>query len=364
MKKINKIIISGLAIFIAIFIAASIYIALYGKKIVESSIEQNLKMKASIGGISLSMPLSLHLTSLEIGDLLRAKEISMRPSILGIFAGKLVLSGVTIINPVINLKQSADGSLNLPKLEQKENQPPLYLTGLVVKNGKIIFIDNKITPDGFQIVIDKIDASISKAMIPLQSLNTKFKVTASFVSPGNKNLGSAYIDGWIDLGLKDMDATFELKGIDAIYLQPYLGDLISSRKLLSAKVNFLAHLSARNNDLTIDSNFRLFNLAYVQAEAPKEGEGAQETRIPSVDVVRNTLDLFTDKEGNLNLTFSLKTKLDNPQISVSQLKKAIVVAALSNLVSQSPESIFEKVNKNIGQFEEIGKELKKIFKNK
>ncbi|MEK6728223.1 MAG: hypothetical protein AABY28_06120, partial [Candidatus Omnitrophota bacterium] len=64
MKKINKIIILSFAIFLAIFIASSIYIALYGKKIVESSIQQGLKMKANIGGISLSIPLSLHLTSL------------------------------------------------------------------------------------------------------------------------------------------------------------------------------------------------------------------------------------------------------------------------------------------------------------
>ena len=371
MKKINKIIFWFLAIFIAVFIASSVYIALYGKKIVESQIEQNLKMKASIGSIGLSIPFSVHLTNLEIGNLLRVEKISATPSILALIAGKMVLSGLTIIEPVINIEQASDGILNLPKLGQKENQPPFYLTGLVVKNGKIIFSDNKITPEGLKIVIDKIDANISRAMIPPTSLNAKFKLTASFVSPDNKNLGSAYIDGWIDLGPKDMDATFELKGIDAVYLQAYLGELISSRKLLSAKVNFLAHLSARNNNLTIDSNFRLFNLVYAQgqeapkeAEAPKEGEAWQEARIPSIDAVRSALDLFTDKEGNLNLAFSLETKLDNPQINVSQLKKATLKAALINLTNQSPESIFEKVNKNINQFEEIGKELKKIFKNK
>ena len=92
MKKINKIIISSLAIFLAIFIASSIYIALYGKKIVESQIEQNLKIKASIGSIGLSIPFSVHLTNLEIGNLLRVEKIYATPSILALIAGKIVLS--------------------------------------------------------------------------------------------------------------------------------------------------------------------------------------------------------------------------------------------------------------------------------
>src|SRR3989338_7301090 len=126
MKKINKVIIWFLAVFIAVFIASSVYISLYGKKIVEGQIEQNLKMKASIGSISLSIPFSVHLSNLEIGNLLRVEKISATPSIFGIFAGKIVLSGLTLVNPVINIEQSSGGTLNLSKFEQKERQPPFY----------------------------------------------------------------------------------------------------------------------------------------------------------------------------------------------------------------------------------------------
>lgn len=360
MKKIKKIIILILAIFIVIFIASSVFIALNGKKIVESEIQQSLKMKASIGSIGLSIPFSVHLSNLEIGDLLRVEKISATPSILGLFAGKIVLSGLTLVNPVINLEQSFDGSLNIPKLEQKEKQPPFYLTGLTIRNGKIIFTDKKIDAQGFKIIIDKINAGISKVMLPPASLNTKFKLSAVLLSPVNKGLGNINLDGWIDFGSKDMDATFELKGLEATYFQANLGDFISNRQLLSAKVNLLSHFRSEKNDLSIDSDFRLSNLVYAQAQAPEEG---QDTNMPSIDVFRNALDLFTDKEGNLKLTFTLKTKFDEPQISVRQFKKAILEAALRNLSGQSPESLFEKINKNIEQFEEIGKQFKKIFKN-
>lgn len=370
MKKINKIIIWALVVFIVLFVCASILVMLFGRKIVEGQIEQNLKMRVSLSGISLSMPFSVHLSNLKIGDLLSAEKISATPSIPALFAGKIVLSGLTFINPVVNIEQSLDGSLNLPKFEQKGKQPPFYLTGLVIKNGKIKFSDKKIIPEGFRFVIDKINARVSKVMFPVLSLNTKFKASAVFSSPEGKILGSANTDGWIDFGPKNMDALFELKDLDITYFQPYFGDFISSKKLLSAKVNFTSDLTSRDNNLTIASNFRLSNLSYAQEAPketeglPKEGEAPQEAKIEDIDIVGNTLDLFTDKNGNLNLDFSINTKMDNPTISIAELKKKILQSALKNLATQNPETLFEKVNKNIEQFKDIGKEFQKIFKNK
>ena len=364
MKKINKVIIWFLAVFIAVFIASSVYISLYGKKIVEGQIEQNLKMKASIGSISLSIPFSVHLSNLEIGNLLRVEKISATPSIFGIFAGKIVLSGLTLVNPVINIEQSSGGTLNLSKFEQKERQPPFYLTGLVIKNGKIILTDKKISSEGFKFIIDRLNARVSKVMFPPVSLNTKFKATADFISPDGKNLGSVNTDGWIDFGPKNMEASFELKDLDATYFQPYFGNFISSRKLLSAKLNFTSGLSSRDNDLAIDCNFRLSNLAYAEPEPSKEGVATEQVEAQALDIVQNTLDLFTDKDGNLNLEFTINTKMDNPTISVEELKKKLLQAALKNLATQNPGRLFEKMNKNIDQFKDIGKQFKEIFKNK
>lgn len=361
MKKIKKIIISVLAVFLAVFIAASVFIALYGKKIVESQIEQNLKMKASIGAIGLSMPFSVHISNIEIGNLLSVEKISATPSILGLFAGKIVLSGLTLAGPVINLEQSPDGSLNIPSLEQKGEQPPFYLTGLTIRNGKVIFTDKKINKQGFKVVINKINANISKVMLPPTSLNTKFKASAELISPADKGLGSANIDGWIDFGAKGMDTTFELKGIEAAYFQPYLGNFISDRKLLSANAGLLSHLKAENNELVIDSDFRLSGIVYAQEQSSGADNGAEVADIDDIDIIRNALDIFTDKEGNLKLAFKLKTKFDKPSIDINQLKSAIMQAALKNLVSQNPESLLEKINKNVEQFEEIGKQFKKIF---
>lgn len=357
MKKIGKIIIWLLAISIVIFISCSVLVAMFGKKIAVSQIEQNLKVKANLEKVSFGFPFSVNLSGLEIGNLLKAERVSATPSILGIFAGKVVLSGLTIVNPVINLEQAKDGSLNLPKLEQKGKQPPILLTGLVIRNGRFVFTDKKIADD-YKIILSKINADISKVKFPPTSLNTKFRISADFVKPDANALGNISFEGWVDFGPKDMDATLEVKDLDATYFSPYYGNFISNKKLLSAKLDFTSELKAENNDLAIVSKLKLSNLVYEKEEPPKEGE------LPKVDVVKNTLDFFTDAKGNISLDFSINTKLDNPKVSADELKSIMLKAAMKNLSKQSPQALIEKFGGNIEQFKEIGKQLKDIFKKK
>ncbi|MCU0652577.1 MAG: hypothetical protein MUC39_06540, partial [Candidatus Omnitrophica bacterium] len=126
----------------------------------------------------------------------------------------------------------------------------------------------------------------------------------------------------------------------------------------SAKVNLASKLKAENNDLKIDSHFRLSNLIYGQEEQ------AQERGLPSLDLTKNALDLFTDKKGNLDLDFILKTELDKPRISIKQLKRVILEAAMRNLANQPLDQTINKVQQTIKQFKDFGEEMQKIFGGK
>lgn len=346
MKRINKIAIWILLILFAIFISCSIAIALYGKRIVVNLIEQNLKMKASLGGISLGLPFSINLTNLEVGNLLKADTISVS------------LNRLTLINAVINLEQSQDGTLNLPRFKQKNKVAPVFLTGLAIKNGELIFTDKKVNPEGYRIIVGKINAYISKVMLPPTSLNTKFKLSATLMDSDARVLGSADTSGWIDFGPKNMDATLHIKDLDITYFHPYYGNFISDKKLLSARLNLTSILKAENNDLTITSDFKLSDLVYAKQEQPKEAE------LPKFDLLKNTLELFTDARGNLSLDFTINTKLDNPGINISELKRVVLNSAIKNLSNQPPEALIEKVTNTLEQFKDFGKELKNIFKKK
>ena len=54
--------------------------------------------------------------------------------------------------------------------------------------------------------------------------------------------------------------------------------------------------------------------------------------------------------------------MDNPNVTMEELRESILKAAAKNLSRQSPETLIKKVSDNIEQFKAIGKNLKSIFK--
>lgn len=357
MKIIYKVLLWLAAIFFIIFLLANIALSLFAKQIVVKQIEQNIKLHTTLDKISVGWPLSIKLTKLSIGDLFRVDEISVSPNVLGFFAGKIVLSAVTLVNPVINLERSGDGSLGLPKLEQKgtQKQPPIYLTSLNIRSGKVVFTDKKVDPAGYKIILGEINCRIYKVMLPPTSLKANFKISADVLAVDNQKLGSAALNGWIDFGPKDMDAVLNIKDLDLVYFSPYYGNFISNKKLLSASLNVNTMFKSKDNNLSILTDFKLSNLTYAQGEQV-EGE------LPELDLTKNALDFFTDSKGNLKLEFEVTTQLDHPALSAEQFKKIMLKAAAKNLANQSPVDLIQKVNDNIEQFKAIGKTLKNIFK--
>jgi len=352
MRKIFKVLFIIAVIFTAIFLIASILFAIYAPKVVEDQIRQNLKVKTSLGKISLSMPFTITLEKLEIGSFADIKKISFSPNLIALLFGKVVIHGLTITEPVINLEQSADGKLNLPVLEQKGGKPPeIYPTSLKVVDGKIVFTDRKVSAAGFQVIADKLNISVAKVSLPVTSLATDFNLSCQLSSSAGRVLGGIIFSGWLDYLAKDMDAKLEVKDLDVTNFSPYYGNFISNKRLLSAKLNLGSTFKARNNALNIVTDFNLSSLAY-------EESGQQQLEL---DLAKNTLDLFTDTEGNLHLVFDIDTKLDNPALSRDKLKSIILKAAMKNLRSQSPEQIVDKVSNMIEKFKGYGKELKDIF---
>ncbi|TAM34213.1 DUF748 domain-containing protein [bacterium] len=351
MRKKYKVLLLICAVFLVLFVAAGILVSAYAPKIVEDQIRQNLKVKASVDKISLGLPFTVTLQKLEIGNLASIKRVSFSPNLVSLLFGKVVIHGLTVVEPVINLELDANGKLNLPVLEQKGKPPAVYLTSLKVKDGKIIFTDRKISEPGYQLIVDKLNISVSKALLPVTSLAANFKVSAQLSNSSLKPFGSIVFSGWLDLPAKNMDAELEVKDMDITNFSPYYGNFISNKKLLSAKLDLTSTFKAKNNALNIITDLNLSNLVY---------EKTEEQQV-SLDLTKNALDLFTDKDGNLRLKFDIDTRLDDPALSPAKLKKIILKAAMENLSSQSPEEIVDKVANIINKYKDFGKELKDIF---
>jgi hypothetical protein len=350
-KKILKISVTLIAAFAAIFITASIFIALNGKKLVLGQIEKNLGMKASLENISLSIPLSVSLSKLEIGELFRADKISVSPNLFSLFPGRIVLGNLTLINPEINLIQEADGRLNLPQFRQGGRPPQVIITGFTVRNGKIVFTDKKIDPQGYKTVLSDVNVRVSKVAFPPASLSANFDFSSRVMTGGSGDIGRIILKGWADFVHKNMDADLEIKDLNPAHFIPYLDNFISKRRLLSGKLNLSSIFKSRNNDLNIDTDFRLSDLVYLPDIPLVDGEAAP------IDFEKTALDLFADTEGRVNFTFNLKTKFDKPDISAKQLKDAMLTAAAGNIFAQDPAEIYRKVM-------DIGKQFEQMFKKK
>ncbi|MBU0548550.1 MAG: DUF748 domain-containing protein [Candidatus Omnitrophica bacterium] len=352
MQKKFRVLFLIVAIFLAIFVAVSILVGLYAPKIVEDQIRQNLKVKASLGKISLSLPFTIVLEKLEIGNLANIKKISFSPNLIALLFGKVVIHGLTITEPVINLEQSVDGKLNLPVLEQNGTKAPeVYPTSLKVQDAKIIFTDRKVNTAGYQVIVDKLNISVAKVSLPVTSLATDFSVSCQLANSAGEAFGDIIFSGWLDYLAKNMDAKLEVKDLNITNFSPYYGNFISNKKLLSAKLNLGTTFKAKNNALNIATDFNLSHLVYEEGEE----QGL------SLDLAKNALDLFTDADGNLHLVFNIDTKLDNPALSQDKLKSIILKAAMKNLSSQSPEQLVNKVSGVLEKFKGYSKELKEIF---
>jgi uncharacterized protein involved in outer membrane biogenesis len=346
MPKKFKVLFLICAIFLVIFIIAGILVGVYAPKIVEDQIQQNLKVRASLGKISLSLPFTITLEKLEIGDLASIKKISFSPNLIALIFGKVVIHGLTITEPVINLVQSPDGKLNLPVLGQKGKPLEIYPTSLNLRDGKIIFTDRKVSPAGYQVIVNKLNIKVSKVSLPITSLATNFDLSARLDTPGGKAFGNIVFSGWLDYLAKNMDAKLEVSGLDVTNFAPYYGNFISNKKLLSARLDLGSTFKAQNNALQIITDFNLSKLVYEKTEEQ-----------PELDLMKNALDIFTDPDGNLHLVFNINTKLDNPALSQEKLKKVILKSAMKNLSNQSPQQLVDKVSGIIDKY----KELKAIF---
>jgi len=351
MKRKFKIIFWICGIILVFFVAANILLGAYAPGIVQKQLEENLKLKCSLGKISLSLPFTITLEKLEIGDLASIKQVSFSPNLAALLFGKIVIQGLNIVDPVINLEQSKEGKLNLPAFEQKSKAPAIYLTSLNLRNGKIIFTDKKVSSEGFQVIVNKLDIKVNKVALPITSLATNFSLSAELLSQQSEVFGQISFSGWLDYLARDLDAELKIAGLDVTKFSVYYGNFISNRKLSSARLDSTSFFKSRNNALKITTQFNLSNLIYAQVkEQPLD-----------LDLMKNALDIFTDSKGNLRLEFDIDTQLDNPALNQEKLQKIILKAAAKNLGNQPPEQLIEKVTNLIDQYKGLGKELKTIF---
>lgn len=380
MKVLLKIFITLLALFLFIFIGGYIFFAVQGKSIVTDAVQKELNRKATVEKVSLSFPIAINIKNLNIQDLADIDYLSISPSLLGFFSGKIVLNNVTLLRPNITLKKLQDGSFNIPQPQKGKQEPPIIVS-LNIKDGKVNFIDYKIDPQGFKILVENINADVHKRAFPLYPVKVDFNLSADI--PAKDVVAKASLAGWLDITHKDMDAKFNIKDIDAVHYQPYFKNFAQA-KLKSATIDFTSDIKANNNDLKSDCRLESRNIAFAQEPKPQEtapqaqppqGETSEVVKPEITSRAENLifgipLDLFKNPEGKFVIDFWIAGKLMPFKISRFSLKMMPVEnavqnilhnpKALENIMTKDPQEL-----KDMGKdFKAIGKQLKNMFKSK
>lgn len=336
MKK--KWIIAILVSILVILITGYLVVLIKGKAIVAAGLEKQLHRKVNIGSVELSLLLGLHIRNLKVENLAEIKDLAVKPSLLGFLIGKPAFDEIKLVRPKFRIERLPDGSFSISDLfkkkEKSNSKKPFLLAKLVVRDGEITLVDRKVAYEGFVTKIEDIDIRISKVSFPPTSLVTKFKLGA--VIPGREEQPKSRLtfQGWIDLLDKDMQADLNLKDLDLVNLEPYVGRYGFSN-MESGNLNITSDMEAKNNDLTAQCKLEINNLKF----KPQETEGSLIPLSPT----KGVLDFLKGPGEKIVMSFAIRTKLDNPKINFGQLATGVAATAMEKVITSGVSTILQKI---------------------
>ena len=314
-------------------------------------LEKRIDAKITLKSLSLSFPTTLKIEELAIGDFLKS-DFLISPNIWALFAGKVVINKFVMLNPQINIQRNRDGTFNLPKLiEQGKKTPPPIILGLVLRNGKVSLVDKNVDSGGFNLQVKDINVLVGRKSFGLPPYVLKFKASADI--PTDKEV-AAKIDsqGWLDVLKKNMQGYFSLENLDGVYFYPYYKNA-TSLKPQKANIGFKADLEAKDNNLIAKCHLEVKDIDFGPMEAP-----TQENIFGALTGVLGNLTTFTDK---IIIDFVVKTRLDSPKFTPTEIKGKIINKPIDQIIQKVPQ-IIENIQDIGKQIKDMGKDLGEKFK--
>ncbi|MFQ5680677.1 MAG: DUF748 domain-containing protein [Candidatus Omnitrophota bacterium] len=363
----KKIILALGIIVVMAFLVLYLLAPLLAKEEVEKRLQQLVGRSTTIRSLSLSPPLRLSLDGLRIEGLATVENITISPSLLGMFSGRLALNNVTIRRPQISLRRQRQGGFGLVGLANKAaggkmkdrekpvapvdgagdkgSGPGIIVADIRIIDGRVSVSDEK---RGISFDIEKIEAHIFKAGILPSPLVVNYRISAS-VPCGAADAAALRGKGWVDWTHKDMQGNLDVTGIDAAFFRPYFRRLIPGGE---GAPRFTADLdivmSAKSNDLVARCG--------VSLKSASVSDKAGADSLP--DQVMRALDvnLLKDSKGEINLELTLNTRLDRPRWENVKFKGKIFRNVINNAIKR-PQAIVDSAR-------EIGKQIKAQGENR
>lgn len=262
MRVARRIILSGIIFIFLIYALGNAFLFFKGSTILARYLRSKCKRKVTVGRIYLYPPFYFKINNLNIEGLLGTKRVTIKPNL---FLGK---------------------------------------TGLEAKE---IYLHNIIAAEDAQLALRNLSSEFKGSLSDV----FRFTAKANIDSPNYPNLGSVRLDGWANFPLKDMQADLEILGIDGIYLSDYLSKSMDFQKanIDKSRFNFLASLISLKNNLVIQCNLELADIAFRQVPEGQPIPREQQLMLLLLDVYRSL------GEGRVFLDFVFHTRMDHPDFN-------------------------------------------------
>ena len=312
---------------LCVFILASLtllFLAFKGKTLLINKLEALTHKKVSIDTFSFKFPPTIEVRNLNIEGLIRADYITASPSLLGFLTGKLAFNEIKFLKPQVTFERmpvSSSGAI------ARENPPSpgkpsvgkilLLVKRVVIKEGRLDFIDYTVRSEGLRIMVKDIDFNLTNAYLFPPSAVSNFELKGNIPWQKDAQEGRIYLKGWIKPFKKDMQAQLKIEDIDGVYLQPYYATWVDLEKarIEKANLNFTSNIRGADNKVVAECHLELTDI--VRTPSSPDEENRAERIASAVLGILRALD-----QGKIVLDFTIRTKMDQPVFGLSNIRMA------------------------------------------
>ncbi len=343
-------------------VGATIYMAFNGRDILLSQIEKNTGLKVQIASLKVLLPDTIVAEDIKLSDSISIGRMEVTPSLIGLLSRQVVFNKLVIDSPEMTVTRKEDDSFDLglvlPKQSGNKNKAVFYVNKLLISNGTVNFVDKGLVgQEPFVLKCSQIKADIHRPSV-LQLFRMNFNVSGRLLGKDDSDVGQVVLNGWVDPINMDMESKLEAKNGRLLYFAPYY-EKFFSKDLKSGDAALTVNAVSKKNDMTADCHIALTNVAFLEPE----GEETQENqKVDLGNLAFMTFDSLLGPDGNLNVDFSVRTKMNNPKFENVKLKGTFFANRIEATFSKPPQQTIEDFKKVGEQFEAIGKQFKKIFK--
>jgi hypothetical protein len=338
-----------IGILAVLFIGGYIVLSFYAVKFIQPQLQ-----KVMGPGLTLA-EIKVKLTYLSVREMryedpnskqkfLQIEEVRIYPSLFSLLKKYLRIRELTILQPSfffyrsregvfvgpwVTMKKEREGKEISEEKEKKKGESiQIQIDRIRIQKGVIDFEDRKVGEPPAQIRLEDLDFEIRDIQYPLASSHSPIELKGKM--KGQKEDGSIYVKGWIDVKTMDLDTLLKIQGVELKTFEPYYRKRVSA-EIDSGYIDMESEIAVKNRMVDAPGNLELINL-YIK-------EGGTVLWIPAKTLVS----LLEQKGHRIKVQFHVKGNMDNPQFNLRETFLAQVAISFAQALGIPIKVVGEEV---------------------